>query len=182
MPKFGLIELQPGERYGRLTAVRLDHIGYNGRYRVPYYLFKCDCGKEKIINVYNVRTGNVKSCGCLKKETALKKIHKAWEAHRKHVGCMECGADDHYAKGLCRNCYNKHLRHNFDWDWDYKEPTKEEKPKETLEKEKKRVKPVVDDLLVECEEQDIAYWQNKILEAKTSNEISRCLYDIRHAV
>jgi len=44
------------------------------------------------------------------------------------------------------------------------------------------VKPVVDDLLVECEEQDIAYWQNRILEAKTSNEISRCLYDIRHAV
>jgi hypothetical protein len=27
--------------------------------------WKCDCGKEKVIKIYNVVTGKVKSCGCL---------------------------------------------------------------------------------------------------------------------
>lgn len=33
----------------------------------PYWLFKCDCGGEKISSTSNVERGNVKSCGCLKK-------------------------------------------------------------------------------------------------------------------
>jgi len=28
-------------------------------------LYKCDCGKEKIISVYNVASGKTKSCGCM---------------------------------------------------------------------------------------------------------------------
>ena len=31
-------------------------------------LCRCECGTEKWINIFNIRNGDVKSCGCLKKE------------------------------------------------------------------------------------------------------------------
>jgi hypothetical protein len=31
-------------------------------------LCRCDCGTEKMINIYNLKSGCVKSCGCFKKE------------------------------------------------------------------------------------------------------------------
>lgn len=37
-------------------------------------LYRCDCGVEKEINKGNVRAGRVKSCGCLRREAALKKM------------------------------------------------------------------------------------------------------------
>jgi len=39
-------------------------------------LFKCECGKTTISNKYDVKRGQVKSCGCLRREIALVKIKK----------------------------------------------------------------------------------------------------------
>lgn len=50
-----------GKKFGKLTTIKFDHKDkYNGK----YYLFKCDCGKEKIILFQNVKSGKTKSCGC----------------------------------------------------------------------------------------------------------------------
>jgi hypothetical protein len=57
--------LSIGNKYGRLTVVGLDHIGDHYR---SYYLFRCDCGNEKIILGSGVVSGNTKSCGCLATE------------------------------------------------------------------------------------------------------------------
>jgi hypothetical protein len=54
-----------GERYGRLTAIKPTEERDNSSIK---WLFQCDCGNEKIISVNNVRHGNTKSCGCLRKE------------------------------------------------------------------------------------------------------------------
>lgn len=32
------------------------------------YLCKCDCGAEVIVSSYSLRSGNTRSCGCLKRE------------------------------------------------------------------------------------------------------------------
>ena len=37
-------------------------------------LYRCQCGAEKEINKYNVRSGKAKSCGCLAREMALQKM------------------------------------------------------------------------------------------------------------
>lgn len=55
----------PLKKYGRLTPIKFDHIGK--RYR-SYFLFRCDCGNEKILKTDPVLSGNTKSCGCLSKE------------------------------------------------------------------------------------------------------------------
>lgn len=50
-----------GKKFGKLTALKRVE-SRNGRL---YYLFKCDCGNEKIISKESVVEGKTKSCGCL---------------------------------------------------------------------------------------------------------------------
>lgn len=50
-----------GQKFNLLTAVTSTH-RKNGQ---TYWLFKCDCGNEKIINKAEVKRGKSKSCGCL---------------------------------------------------------------------------------------------------------------------
>lgn len=51
-----------GKKFGKLTAIkRVDKKGSH-----LYYLFKCDCGNEKIISKESVVRGEISSCGCLR--------------------------------------------------------------------------------------------------------------------
>ena len=53
------------KRFGRLIVIkRVD----NNKFKQVQWLCKCDCGNEKIITANALRSGNTKSCGCLKKE------------------------------------------------------------------------------------------------------------------
>lgn len=56
--------LRGQERFGRLIVVREAPM----RGQVRRALFRCDCGTEKVIRVASVRSGAVKSCGCLQRE------------------------------------------------------------------------------------------------------------------
>lgn len=60
-----------GRRFGKLTCIAYSHkecgVGH-------FFKFKCDCGKEVIRNISKVQTGQVNSCGCLRKENARKAI------------------------------------------------------------------------------------------------------------
>ena len=74
MPKNNKPELQPGEKYNRLTIVSFHHSDKRWR---KWYLVKCDCGNEKVIMGSSMTSGNTKSCGCLAKEVkANKRISK----------------------------------------------------------------------------------------------------------
>jgi hypothetical protein len=55
-----------GIKYGRLTAIRKSDLGKH-----PRWLFKCECGKEKVILKFHVIRGNIKSCGCYSKEVKI---------------------------------------------------------------------------------------------------------------
>lgn len=59
------MKIKTGDKFNRLTVLKLDHIGNHSR---AYYLFKCQCGREKIILGSGVVSGNTKSCGCLSHE------------------------------------------------------------------------------------------------------------------
>ena len=54
-----------GKRFGRLVAIEFKY--YNDNHE-DCWLFKCDCGKEKIIPAANVKWCRVRSCGCLQSE------------------------------------------------------------------------------------------------------------------
>ena len=52
-----------GEKFNKLTAI--EKLKRAGR---CWYLCKCDCGNEKIIAGWRLKSGYTKSCGCLQRE------------------------------------------------------------------------------------------------------------------
>lgn len=59
------LTVHPGERYGMLTVlVRVE----DGPRRQVRYLCQCDCGQQCVVRAGALRTGNQRSCGCLRRE------------------------------------------------------------------------------------------------------------------
>ena len=59
-----------GQKFGRLTVIK--RMG-NDKYRNSRWLCLCECGKEKIIRGSHLKSGDIKSCGCLQKEELIKR-------------------------------------------------------------------------------------------------------------
>ena len=58
-----------GKRYGKLTVLSLaEPVIVTDGTRKTAWLCKCDCGNELIVRDASIRSGNKKSCGCLKHE------------------------------------------------------------------------------------------------------------------
>ena len=53
--------IKKGDKYNKLTAVKFIEM----KSCRQLWLFKCDCGKKKIIRADCVKNGMTKSCGCL---------------------------------------------------------------------------------------------------------------------
>ena len=54
--------IKVGDKYNKLTAIKFSHRDKNKK---QHWLFKCDCGIEKVICVGSVKNGQTKSCGCI---------------------------------------------------------------------------------------------------------------------
>ena len=77
-----------GLKFGRLLVV--DKAGVDHRQQTLYKCV-CDCGTEKIVRSYSLKSNNTKSCGCwrvdmpkngfvTKHGLARKPTHRSWEA------------------------------------------------------------------------------------------------------
>src|SRR4051812_20672767 len=62
---------KPGEVFGRLTVVE-EAERKHGR---KHFLCKCECGGKKIVMMSNLHGGQVRSCGCLKRESPQNITH-----------------------------------------------------------------------------------------------------------
>lgn len=63
-----------GKKFGRLTVIKKHSVVGNGE---TMWLCKCDCGNDYVIvSRGNLKSGNVKSCGCLHKEIVSKSKKK----------------------------------------------------------------------------------------------------------
>lgn len=69
-----------GNRYGRLTVVREFRRTRQG----VYWLCKCDCGNEYAVLGTKLRSGNTRSCGCLR---------EMWFADRRALGFAPHGKE-----------------------------------------------------------------------------------------
>ena len=57
------------DKFGKLTVIKKA----SGHYPKPHWLCLCECGNEKVVSGSNLRTGGVKSCGCIRKENGEKR-------------------------------------------------------------------------------------------------------------
>lgn len=86
-----------GTKYNRLIV--LAKLGRN-KHNQQLYLFHCDCGTDKVIAGYLVKSGNTQSCGCKKVETSRenglsKRYREDWEDRPFNI-----------LQGMKSRCYN----------------------------------------------------------------------------
>lgn len=70
------IELKPGQRFGKLVVQK--------QVKSTTYECVCDCGGLKEVSTSALRSGNIKSCGCLKVERIRQRREQIGEASRKY--------------------------------------------------------------------------------------------------
>lgn len=71
--------IDPRQRFGRLTAI--EHAGHEDfGARKIVWRFRCDCGNEVVARAESIRSGNTKSCGCLRRDVTA----ESGRANKKH--------------------------------------------------------------------------------------------------
>ena len=96
-----------GKRFGKLVAI--ETAGQDPKSRAFYWKCLCDCGKETVVRIGRLSSGDTKSCGCLRK-VANKSAqfndlfyHYTQDAYRRGY---EFGISKRYFKYLAKqNCY-----------------------------------------------------------------------------
>lgn len=83
-----------GNVYNHLTAIRLDGTR-KGR---TFWEFLCSCGKTTYQEIYSVKTGKIKSCGCER----FKLVAKARTTHGDSKGRLY-----QIYRGMINRCYNE---------------------------------------------------------------------------
>lgn len=88
-----------GNRFGNLVVLGFYEYRYSkSGHKQCYWKCKCDCGKEKIVSSRSLKTGNVKSCGCLVRRRNL--------AYFTTHGMTNTRIYNIYAK-MKQRCFNK---------------------------------------------------------------------------
>lgn len=67
-------------KYNYLTPIKKE--SYDEKKRTWNWLFRCDCGNEKIINMKEIRNNQTKSCGCFKQKNLnhnTGNLSKSWK-------------------------------------------------------------------------------------------------------
>jgi len=62
------LDLQ-GQTFSRLTVLRRTET--RGKWKPVYWLCRCECGNEKEASTNSLRTGKVRSCGCLRSDKSV---------------------------------------------------------------------------------------------------------------
>ena len=66
-----------GKKFGRLTVIKqVPAPAHVKRQKQRWWLCQCDCGNTTIVETSRINNGYVKSCGCLAKEMAAKRLKK----------------------------------------------------------------------------------------------------------
>ena len=132
-------------KYGRLTVIERgkDRVTPSGRKLVTWECV-CDCGNHFLADGQGLRSGNIKSCGCLHKETARQnlisytqthgesktRLYRIWAAMRRRCNNPNCDAYKWYgARGIsvCREWNTSFLAfRNWAYQNGYKENAKQE--------------------------------------------------------
>lgn len=73
-----------GMRFGRLLVIERVKKPDNRKTNNSFWLCKCDCGNVKVAESVCLNKGEIKSCGCLRKELR----QEAWTTHGK-TGSLE---------------------------------------------------------------------------------------------
>ena len=82
-----------GKRFGKLVVIKRSH---NERERHAKWICKCDCGNEHIASSNSLRSGGVRSCGCITIENHLthgqtgSRLYNVWNSMKQRCFNPNC--------------------------------------------------------------------------------------------
>lgn len=93
-----------GQTFGRLTVIKEvePHIQPSGEKKIKWFC-ECSCGKETLVTTGSLRSGDTKSCGCLREENA----------NRGHN--MSKSAEHNTWISIKTRCYNRNSKDYIDY-------------------------------------------------------------------
>lgn len=99
-----------GVRFGRLVAIERAGKSKSGN---SLWLCKCECGKEVVVNISNLRNGHTQSCGCYASELrkhrktrtthgmSYSRLYRIWKGIKQRCNDPKCTGYQHYGgKGI----------------------------------------------------------------------------------
>ena len=95
--------ISPSERFGRLVVTTLH--GYS-KYRQAIWECLCDCGRTAIVRGSDLRVGDTRSCGCLRREVSAK---------RQTTHGMKQTPEYNAWRAIIQRCYNVNNPRYKDW-------------------------------------------------------------------
>lgn len=129
-----LIDLS-GKKFGRLKVI---NIAYKKNYNY-YWNCICDCGKQKIVMGSHLRSGRIKSCGCLNIEELRKRatthgltktrIYKIWRGMIDRCYFSSHKFYKNYGGRGIRMCDEWHYDFKSFYDWAYSNGYEENAPR-----------------------------------------------------
>lgn len=69
-----------GYVFGRITVIKDAPDKVTGNFTARFVFGKCQCGTERAFNLYTLTRGTSKSCGCLDRENASKRLSEKRKA------------------------------------------------------------------------------------------------------
>jgi hypothetical protein len=82
-----------GEKFGRFTIIGASE-------RKGYWICCCECGSQRIVREFHLKTGHTRSCGCLKRDL----ISSARTTHG-HTRNYKISSEYHSWIAMVRRCY-----------------------------------------------------------------------------
>jgi len=101
---------KPGDRFGKLVTIRKDETNTT---KTIKWICRCDCGNEKIVDGYALRSGKSRSCGCLraeinslpKGEGAFNRLYSSYSKRAKERNLEWLLSKDNVREITKQNCY-----------------------------------------------------------------------------
>ena len=81
-----------GQRFNRLTVLGRSEKNLYGK---PAWICRCDCGKNTVVGGYQLKSGHIKSCGCLNNESDLKAKQLVGSRFGRLTVVVRTGSDKH---------------------------------------------------------------------------------------
>ncbi len=105
MPK--RIEVKAGDTYNLLTVIEEVESVFYSRMRSRRVLCRCECGKETVVRLSRIRSGETKACGCLQGLSSIRHGHAirgtrsityaTWKSMRQR--CLDPNASNYHLYG-----------------------------------------------------------------------------------
>jgi hypothetical protein len=116
-----------GQRFGRLIAIKPDNSKRPANSTRLYWLCKCDCGNYSTTSGADLRSGKVRSCGCLHDEMASLRFYKhgqsgsklsmVWQAMKQRCGNSHCKDFPSYGGRGINVCHEWQIDFATFYDW-----------------------------------------------------------------